>query len=105
MTTVLRREDGAWKVVDRHAEPITAPRPPESVIGEVAGRWFWTGESISSFLEESHRVRRRPSLVGTMDPVPFACVAECCLNRSQSMEPLWSPVVATAGNRSLKLSA
>jgi ketosteroid isomerase-like protein len=32
VTTVFRREDGAWKVVHRHADPITAPRPPESVI-------------------------------------------------------------------------
>src|ERR671931_1134549 len=26
--------------------------------------------------------------------------AICCLDRLQSMEPLWSPVVATGGNRS-----
>ena len=32
VTTGFRREDGAWKVVHRHADPITAPRPPESVI-------------------------------------------------------------------------
>jgi ketosteroid isomerase-like protein len=32
VTTVFRREDGAWKVMHRHADPITAPRPPESVI-------------------------------------------------------------------------
>jgi ketosteroid isomerase-like protein len=32
VTTVFRREDGAWKLVHRHADPITAPRPPESVI-------------------------------------------------------------------------
>ena len=31
-TTVLRREDGAWKIVHRHADSITTPRPPESVI-------------------------------------------------------------------------
>jgi ketosteroid isomerase-like protein len=31
-TTVFRREDGIWKVVHRHADPITGPRPPESVI-------------------------------------------------------------------------
>jgi ketosteroid isomerase-like protein len=32
VTTVFRREDGAWRVTHRHADPITAPRPPESVI-------------------------------------------------------------------------
>lgn len=32
VTTVFRHEDGAWKVVHRHADPIIAPRPPESVI-------------------------------------------------------------------------
>jgi ketosteroid isomerase-like protein len=32
VTTVFRREDGIWKVVHRHADPITAPRPPESVV-------------------------------------------------------------------------
>jgi ketosteroid isomerase-like protein len=32
VTTVFRREDGAWKGVHRHADPITTPRPPDSVI-------------------------------------------------------------------------
>jgi ketosteroid isomerase-like protein len=31
VTTVFRRDDGAWKVVLRHADPIIAPRPPGSV--------------------------------------------------------------------------
>jgi ketosteroid isomerase-like protein len=31
-TTVWRREDGAWKIAHRHADPITAPRPIESVL-------------------------------------------------------------------------
>lgn len=32
VTTVFRQEDGIWKVTHRHADPITAPRPAESVI-------------------------------------------------------------------------
>jgi ketosteroid isomerase-like protein len=32
VTTIFRNEDGAWKVTHRHADPITAPRPPESVV-------------------------------------------------------------------------
>jgi ketosteroid isomerase-like protein len=32
VTTVFRREGGIWKVVHRHADTITRPRPPESVI-------------------------------------------------------------------------
>jgi ketosteroid isomerase-like protein len=32
VTTVFRRENGAWRVTHRHADPITASRPPESVI-------------------------------------------------------------------------
>jgi len=32
VTSVLRREDGAWKIVHRHADPITSPRTPDSVI-------------------------------------------------------------------------
>jgi ketosteroid isomerase-like protein len=31
-TSVLRPEEGTWKVVHRHADPITTARPPESVI-------------------------------------------------------------------------
>jgi ketosteroid isomerase-like protein len=34
VTSILRPEEGTWKVVHRHADPITAPRPPESVIQE-----------------------------------------------------------------------
>jgi ketosteroid isomerase-like protein len=32
VTTILRPEDGQWRIVHRHADPITAARPPESVI-------------------------------------------------------------------------
>ena len=32
VTTVFRREEGGWRVVHRHADPITAPRPPESML-------------------------------------------------------------------------
>jgi ketosteroid isomerase-like protein len=32
VTMILRPEDGTWKVVHRHADPITTARPAESVI-------------------------------------------------------------------------
>ena len=32
VTSVFRFERGAWKLVHRHSDPITAPRPAESVI-------------------------------------------------------------------------
>jgi ketosteroid isomerase-like protein len=34
VTSILRSEDGTWKIVHRHADPITTPQPPESVIQE-----------------------------------------------------------------------
>jgi len=34
VTMTLRPEDGTWKVVHRHADPITTARPAESVIQE-----------------------------------------------------------------------
>jgi len=34
VTMILRPEDGTWKVMHRHADPITTPRPAESVLQE-----------------------------------------------------------------------
>jgi ketosteroid isomerase-like protein len=34
VTMVLRPEDGTWKVVHRHADPITTPQPAVSVVQE-----------------------------------------------------------------------
>jgi ketosteroid isomerase-like protein len=32
VTMIMRPEDGVWKIVHRHADPITSARPAESVI-------------------------------------------------------------------------
>ncbi|MER8561346.1 nuclear transport factor 2 family protein [Mesorhizobium sp. M0578] len=34
VTTIFRREEGAWRIVLRHADPITSARPPTSIVGE-----------------------------------------------------------------------
>lgn len=34
VTSIFRPEDGTWKIVHRHADPITTPQPAESVIQE-----------------------------------------------------------------------
>jgi ketosteroid isomerase-like protein len=33
-TMIFRPEEGTWKVVHRHADPITTPQPAKSVIQE-----------------------------------------------------------------------
>jgi ketosteroid isomerase-like protein len=32
VTSIIRPEDGGWRIVHRHADPITSTRPAESVI-------------------------------------------------------------------------
>jgi len=32
VTSTFRREDGVWRLVHRHADPITTPQPDESIL-------------------------------------------------------------------------
>jgi ketosteroid isomerase-like protein len=32
VTTIMRLEHGTWRIVHRHADPVTTARPPESVL-------------------------------------------------------------------------
>jgi ketosteroid isomerase-like protein len=34
VTTLFRKEDGQWRIVHRHADPITTERSADSVLGE-----------------------------------------------------------------------
>ena len=33
VTSIYRREEGQWRIVLRHADPIVVPRPPDATLG------------------------------------------------------------------------
>ena len=35
VTMMMRPEDGVWKIVHRHADPITTAQPAESIIQQI----------------------------------------------------------------------
>jgi ketosteroid isomerase-like protein len=37
VTTIFRREDGEWRIVHRHADPITSPQSIESLLQQQGG--------------------------------------------------------------------
>jgi ketosteroid isomerase-like protein len=37
VTTVFRREDDGWRIVHRHADPVTGPRSVDSVVQAMTG--------------------------------------------------------------------
>jgi hypothetical protein len=46
-TSIPRPEDGTWKVVHRHADPITTAQPVESVVQQWTYPWRASGNSSS----------------------------------------------------------
>jgi len=51
VTSVFRLEQGAWKLVHRHADPITTPRSAASVVSKQPGAGERPGPENSFFTE------------------------------------------------------